>query len=346
MSVLHDWYTARTNNDINRLTSLLVPEFFGARLHDGTICHTTDELVTAVSKTPIDSFDLTIDSHHNDTIRFHATLHTTKETIALYGKAVLKGNRIFHLFEDIDHGTRRIKVVCAYDGSAFHGYQRQLHQPTVQQTIEEAIQDAFGLDQGISIHASGRTDRGVHAAHQVFHFDIDSQVPGDKIAGLIGSRLPDSIYLLSSEDVHPTFHSRYDIVEKEYRYKINRVRYDAIQRNYEWFVPSLNPDKLQSDAAVLVGTHDFAAFTTTANENTIRTIHAIEVEELGEHILLTFRGSGFLRYMVRYLVEALVRSNRGTLDGTIEGLLESGDHSVLDKMAPAGGLYLQHVTYR
>lgn len=346
MNPLDDWYTARTQGDYDTMAQLLTKNFFGARLYDGTIAHTTRELLDAIARDPMTSYERTIDSNDQDTIRYHATLSSGDQDIHLVGKAVLQDGRIHHLFEDIDRGLRRIKVVCAYDGSAFHGYQRQLHHPTVQQTIEEAIQAAFDLDRPRSIHASGRTDRGVHAAYQVFHFDIDSPIPGDKIAGWVGARLPDSIHLLSSEDVHPTFHSRYDIRSKEYRYKINRVHYDVIERNHEWFVPDLDLARLREDMMELVGTHDFSAFTTTTNENNIRTIHDVQLDTVGDHVMLTFVGSGFLRYMVRYLVEALVRSNRGTLGCTIQQLLASGDVTILDKMAPASGLYLSHVTYR
>jgi tRNA pseudouridine38-40 synthase len=162
---------------------------------------------------------------------------------------------------------------------------------------------------------------------------------------ILNTYLPDSIYIKSTEEVDCTFHSRYDVKEKEYMYKINTIQYDPIQRNYEWFVPNLDIEKLNMDLQEIVGTHDFTSFTKTTTKSTIRTIHNVSIKVENNYLYIHIKGSGFMRYMVRNIVGVLVAINKGKLKYSIKELIEKKDVNTLNDKAPASGLYLYNVKY-
>jgi tRNA pseudouridine38-40 synthase len=225
----------------------------------------------------------------------------------------------------------------------FNGYQKQPTKNTVQDEIELAIYKA--TKSKCIIHSSGRTDSGVHAYNQVFHFDIDSKIPDDKFKDVLNSFLPDGIYIKDSIQVHETFHSRYDIEYKEYVYKINKKEYDVIMRNYEWYPGIVDYTVFKNELKSIIGTHDFTSLTKTNEKSNVRTIFDISFVENDHYIYTYIRGNGFLRYMVRNIIASaiIVAQNKTSLD--LLGIINKKDNNILKDIAPSGGLYMNKVKH-
>lgn len=343
MKLLQDWYDAWVNKDEQTVELCLSKELYGCRFYNNHICYSKEELLQELQSHTISSYHLSNVMEDANTIQYELLLTDQKGTHKVFAKAVFKDDGLDKLFEIKDNGKKRFKATCSYDGSAFSGYQKQPNVETVQETLEDMLTDLFETD--IIVHASGRTDKGVHALHQVFHFDVDTKIPVSKMAMLFDTRLPDSIHILRVEEVPITFHSRYDVMAKEYLYKINHKKYNPIQRNFEWYVPNIDLAQLRVDASEFLGTHDFQSFTKNVDKDTIRTIYDIRLEQDDTHTYIYIKGSGFLRYMVRYMVYALIKRNQGLLQHTIKDILAQKDVHILRELAPAGGLYLYDVFY-
>ncbi len=249
------------------------------------------------------------------------------------------------MFETIKKvGYTRIRCTVTYDGSTFSGFQRQPDLMTVQGEIEKAL--FYLTKEEITIHSSGRTDKGVHAINQTFHFDTLSKIEPNDFARVLRSYLPDSIYLKSSEKVHATFHSRYDSYSKEYVYKLNLGEYDPIQREYEWNVNDIDVVLLKKELSSIIGTHDFTSFTKTKEDKIMtRTIFDINVEEKGDYLYISIIGSGFLRYMVRYIIGTVVEIAKGNTKETLIDFINYKNSSEVKWKAPSSGLYLKEVIY-
>ena len=198
---------------------------------------------------------------------------------SIIAKFVFKDNLIIRAYETIEKvGYSRLMCTVTYDGSIYSGFQRQPGLLTVQGEIEKGLK--FLTKEDITIYSSGRTDKGVHAINQTFHFDTLSKIDPINFSRVLGNFLPDSIYLKSSKLVHDTFHTRYDAYSKEYVYKINTAEYDPIQRNYEWNVKGINIELLKKELNSIIGTHDFTSFTKTKEDKLmVRTIYDTKVEE-------------------------------------------------------------------
>lgn len=343
MTTLSKWYNAWVTKDLKTIEELLHNDVYGCRFYNNHICYTKEEILQELQTNTITSYELSNIKDDGYTTEYELSITDSKGTYKVLCKAVFENDKLVKLFETKKTGKTRIKVVCSYDGSAFSGYQKQPNVDTVQGTIEETLEEIFNTP--VLVHASGRTDKGVHALHQVFHFDVKTSIPVSKMDRLIDGRLPDSIHILSLKEVPETFHSRYDVISKEYMYKINHTSYNPIQRNYEWFVPNINLEQLKKDAKEFLGTHDFQSFTKQADKDTTRTIQDIRIEQDDTHTFIYIKGDGFLRYMVRYMVFALIKINQGTLKNTITDVLEKKDVHILGELAPASGLYLNRVLY-
>lgn len=244
---------------------------------------------------------------------------------------------------------QRYKCKVAYAGTHFSGYQVQPNQRTVQSEIEKALKK---LHKGIHMHinASGRTDAGVHAKGQVINFDSNLGIPEDKWIIALNSVLPDDISILQVEKVPSEFHSRFNAVEKEYRYFIHlsAIR-DPFQQYFSYQYPyPLNYTDIVTAARFLIGTHDFTSFCSakTEKEDRVRTIHKLELFE--ENGLLVFRvvGNGFLYNMVRIIVGTLLEVGSGKRDPySIPEILVQKNRAAAGKTAPAHGLFLWEVLY-
>ncbi len=244
---------------------------------------------------------------------------------------------------------RNFKVILEYDGSHYHGWQRQKGVLTIQEVVESKLGVILGRP--VTVRASGRTDAGVHALGQVMNFYARTRLsPQDFQRGLNGL-LPPDIVVRHVEEVPDSFHASYSAVSKTYEYRIlNRALPSALERLYTWHVPKpLDLEAMQQCLPVLLGTHDFRAFMAAGSSvtQTVRTMIAAQVWKPDvDHIYLRFQATGFLRHMVRNLVGTLVRAGRGLMTPQdLETILESRDRSRAGITAPAHGLYLVCVDY-
>ena len=240
----------------------------------------------------------------------------------------------------------RVKCLVSYDGSGYYGFQVQPHHKTVQGVIQDALKKITQED--ITIHASGRTDAGVHAIGQVFHFDSHKELPEKQWKRAINHFMPSDIHVIDTWLVDEDFHSRYSASWKEYRYLLNMGEYDPIQNKYVAQVNKpLDVEKMKEAANILLGCHNFASFCAQdPYGNTFRTIYKIEITQQENQLCFRFVGVGFRRYMVRYLVGALIRVGNGRWTKEyVKQLVDSqGKIKCLHK-APAEGLYLYQVGY-
>ena len=241
----------------------------------------------------------------------------------------------------------RYLMTFSYDGSNFYGYQVQNNKRTVQDEIEKCLTKING-NKKVKIVGSGRTDRGVHAMGQRAHFDF-KEMDVKRLHTSLNKLLPNDIYIRKVELVNEDFHARFDVVKKEYIYKINMGEYNPIKYNYEYQLNcQLDISKMKKAAKYLIGEHNFKSFTKTDEEKDdyVRTIYDIKFEEINNVLTITFIGSGFLRYMVRNMVGLLVDVGLGKVDSeeTIK-ILESCDRTKAGKTFSPNGLYLNKVYY-
>jgi tRNA pseudouridine38-40 synthase len=243
----------------------------------------------------------------------------------------------------------RMKVTAAYDGTGFVGYQIQPSGRTVQGTIQDVLQK---MHKGklIVISASGRTDAGVHANGQVFHFDTDLNIPASSWSKALNAMLPTDILIKDTEEVSDSFHSRFSAVSKEYHYKLLKSKQpDVFRRDHLYHYPyPLNMDNVKKAAQFFLGTHDFTSFSSARSEvvDKVRTIHALDVIEDGDLITFKIKGSGFLYNMVRIIIGTLLEVGQGKRKPEEVSMMIAGkDRGFAGKTAPAHGLYLHEVNY-
>ena len=243
---------------------------------------------------------------------------------------------------------RNIKLTIEYDGKDFNGWQKQPTKLNIQGTIEQAIKQITGEE--VQLDASGRTDAGVHAFGQVANFKTNSQIPIDKFAIAINSKLKRSIVIKKAEEVDERFHSRLNCKKKTYRYVINNTpEGTAIYRNLETHIPQkLNVEKMKEAVKFFEGEHDFKAFKSSGGsvKTTIRTIYKTKIKKENERIEIELTGNGFLYNMVRIIAGTLVDVGLGKIEtNQIPEIIESKDRQKAGKTLPAHGLYLVKVEY-
>ncbi len=244
---------------------------------------------------------------------------------------------------------RNIRLVVAYDGTLYHGWQRQKNGLTVQEVIEERLQ--VMTEMPVKLLASGRTDAGVHALNQVCNFETRSQIPIDALKRGLNALLPSDILVKEAAVVSSKFHSRYRAKSKTYEYRIlNRQNPDIFRRSTLWHLRfPLDVEKMSECLSLLKGTRDFSAFKSSGSANTdpIRTILAACIEEDEDGVLrLVVEGNGFLRHMVRNIVGTLVEVGQGRMEiKDFAEVLESGDRRLAGRKAPPQGLFLMEVKY-
>jgi tRNA pseudouridine38-40 synthase len=246
--------------------------------------------------------------------------------------------------------VRRWKVICAYDGSGFSGWQSQLNGKGIQDVIEARLAELF--KQPIRIHGSGRTDAGVHAHGQVFHFDGDWSHESQKLKRAIGVGLPVAIQIKSVTAAKPDFHARFSAKTKRYVYRVVEGDTDPFARPFVWRIERarrLDYAAMVAAADVLRGAHDFTAFAADnggAILDPVRLLSGLDIVQRGRQMELKFTANGFLYKMVRSLTGALIRvgENRLTL-ADIGRLLEGGVRTEAVPTAPAQGLFLGRVYY-
>lgn len=241
----------------------------------------------------------------------------------------------------------RYKCIVSYDGTMFHGFQVQTNLRTVQEEIENVLK--IICKKKITIYPSGRTDTGVHAYGQVFHFDTEIDMPERNMQNAINSRLPRDIYIRNVEKVNQDFHARFSSIRKEYHYLIGLDEYNPLRKNYVFYSPYKNfdIDKMIEASEIFIGEHDFKSFTKNHKiENTIRTIYSIEFVKTEDTLTIKFIGNGFLHNMVRILVAMLFEVALNKISKKeLKTILERKNRVYAPKIAPANGLYLYEVKY-
>lgn len=243
---------------------------------------------------------------------------------------------------------RNIKLIIEYDGKSFNGWQKQPTKLNIQGEIEKAIEEITG--EKVDLTASGRTDAGVHSLGQTANFKTESQIPIEKFAKAINSKLKKSIVIKSAEEVDERFHSRYSVKSKTYRYIINNSdNGTAIYRGLEYHIPmKLNIQKMQEAIKYFEGEHDFKGFKAsgTSSKSSVRTIYKGEVKQEGEKIIIQVTGNGFLYNMVRIIAGTLVDVGLEKIKPEdIPEIIESKDRTKAGKTLPPHGLYLLKVEY-
>lgn len=246
-------------------------------------------------------------------------------------------------------GMTRWKCVCAYDGGPFEGWQSQPGGNSIQDVIEARLAQIFGGP--VRTHASGRTDAGVHARGQVFHFDAAWRHGPERLLAAMRTVISPAIQIKSVRAVSAKFHARFSATGKIYVYHLHLGDADPFTRPYSWpvFRP-LDFSAMQAAVAVLRGQHDFKAFSAfngTEREDTVRELRRLEILCRGPRVRITAEGDGFLYKMVRSLTGALVSVGEGKLTPEeVKRILESRQRTPLIHTAPPQGLFLEKVFYR
>lgn len=240
----------------------------------------------------------------------------------------------------------RYLMTFSYDGSRYQGYQKQKCGKTIQNELEKALYKIAG-NQIVSIHASGRTDAGVHALNQKAHFDLDSNLELDKLRYALNCLIPNDIYIKKIEKVSDNFHARFQVKSKEYIYKLNMGEYNPIEKDYvcQWN-QTLDVTEMKRALQYLEGTHDFKSFTKGEQENYIRTIIRTDLLQEENQIIFVFVGTGFLRYQVRNMVGTLIEIGQHKRKSEeIISILKAKNRQKAGITATPVGLYLKEVYY-
>lgn len=246
--------------------------------------------------------------------------------------------------------VRTIRLLVAYDGTGFHGWQFQPEIRTVQGVIEEALRRV--VRHPVDLAGSGRTDAGVHAAGHVSHFVTSNTLEPGRLRHAIGSRLPPDVSILALHEVHPDFHARRSAISKLYRYRIHNVSARPVEHkthrySYHHWQP-LDLDRMRSAARCFVGEMDFSAMAATGcvRESMVRTILRCEVERHMDEIRIDVEGTGFLYKQVRTMAGTLLDVGRGSIEpDRVVDILRSGDRTQAGPSLPARGLCLRWVRY-
>jgi tRNA pseudouridine38-40 synthase len=243
---------------------------------------------------------------------------------------------------------RNVRILVAYDGSKYFGWQRQDGFDSVQQRIEEALHGLVG--ERAVVQGSGRTDTGVHALGQVAHFHVATRLDDDRLRHALNGNLPESIRIRRAETCAPDFHARFDAVSKRYLYLVATSRFQPpfARELAHWTYEPLDLAAMRAAAALLVGKHDFRAFGNTGSprKTTVRTLRALRILAHQRGFGVVAEADGFLYNMVRTLVGTLLEVGRGRfLPEQVRAALETGERTLAGPTAPACGLYLLRVRY-
>ena len=254
---------------------------------------------------------------------------------------------------------QNIKLILAFDGTDFHGWQVQPGTRTVQGSLCEAIERITG--QATAVTGSGRTDAGAHAHGLVANFHTDSRLAPEQFLRALNSSLPPDVRVLSAREVAPNFHARRDARSKIYRYQVYRgeIMPPHLAREHFHYPYPIDLEQMRLACDLFVGEHDFASFaaksgrlgsssgTAALDRTTARRIFGSEMKRRGSHLQFTFEGNGFLHHMVRNMVGTLLEIGRGRLAiDRFEELFERRDRTLAGFTAPAHGLILVRVKYQ
>lgn len=241
-----------------------------------------------------------------------------------------------------------LKLTIKYDGTEYHGWQRQPNGITVQQVLEETLEKV--LKTKVVVTGCSRTDAGVHAKMHVSSFRAETSIPVNKLPLVLNQFLPPDIRAAACEIVPDDFNARYHTKEKTYRYRIlNCEHNDPFLSRFVWHYPiELDVEKMKKAAEYMVGEKDFTAFMASGSsaKTTVRNLKRVEVEKEGDVITISATANGFLYNMVRIIVGTLVYVGNGKLtQEEVKTILEEKDRRLGGVTAPPQGLMLEEVVY-
>ena len=239
------------------------------------------------------------------------------------------------------------KLKISYNGENYSGWQIQPNKKTIQGEIEKSLKDLFGKK--IDLIGSGRTDSGVHAHNQIANFHFNTNIPEEKIAKAINSKLSNDIYIKTCKRVTNDFHSRFDAINRHYIYNISS-QFCPFNYSYEWYIKWKNIDFniLSKCSEMIVGEHDFISF---CKSSSIKESNACIVEKSmwnidNNKMIYEIIANRFLHHMVRFLVGTMIEVSRGRISlKDFENLLKGGENKNKILSAPAKGLFLKKINY-
>ena len=243
---------------------------------------------------------------------------------------------------------RNVRLLIAYDGSRFFGWQRQDGFPSVQQALEEAFGALTG--QKLVVHGAGRTDTGVHALGQVAHAHVDTRLDDDRLRHAVNFHLPEGAVVKRLETCRDDFHARFEARLKRYMYVVATTRFrPPFGRQYaHWICDPLDLAAMRRAASLLVGRHDFSAFASSGSprKSPVRTLSALHFIARRERLAVVMQADGFLYNMARAIAGTLLEVGMGKMAPEEVGrILGSRDRRLAGPTAPPEGLYLVSVRY-
>ena len=244
---------------------------------------------------------------------------------------------------------KRVKLVVAYDGTNYRGWQIQNNGETIESMLNRAISSLTGED--IHVMGSSRTDSGVHAMGNVAVFDTEARMAADKFSYALNQRLPEDIRIQNSCEVPSDFHPRYQKTVKTYEYRILNREFPlpAYRLNTHFTYRPLDIARMQEAACYLEGEHDFQSFCAAGAQvkTTVRTIYELTVEKEGDLIVIRITGNGFLYNMVRIIAGTLMKVGIGEWEPErMTEILEGRDRKLAGPTAPAKGLTLMEIHFK
>lgn len=244
----------------------------------------------------------------------------------------------------------RILAKVSYKGTNYQGWQKQINAPTIEEEIEKVLSKI--LNTPTNIYGSGRTDAGVHAVNQTFHFDVSKDIDLGKLKYSANCLLPKDIYIKNMEIVDESFHARYSAKKKIYQYIIHFNTRDVFNNDLKaTILEKCDIDILKKSLLLFKGEHNYSNFTSKEEDenNFVRTIYQIDTkyDESKEDLIITLEGNGFMRYMIRFIVGTCIAISQNKEDiSFIKDRLDSKEErNIVSYKAPSEGLYLLDVIY-
>lgn len=240
----------------------------------------------------------------------------------------------------------KIFAKVTYKGTNYQGWQRQTNAPTVQEEIEKVLSKI--LNDNVVIYGSGRTDGGVHARGQTFHFEVKKEIDINRLRYSVNCLLPNDIHINSMEVINDDFHARFSAIGKHYSYTILVGENNPLNNEFVYTYPKeLNTKKLEQALVCFNGEHNFQDFTSKEEDEAgFKRKVNIELKTNDNIVTIDFYGNGFMKYMIRFMVGAViaVAEGRETID-FIKNHLDSNTRQIITYKAPSEGLVLEEVMY-